>query len=290
MLVQPERNEMSITKVMPCAAAALTAALFFGLGAGASAACLPAPPDLVSSGELTIGTALTAPPMGFMDDGKPTGFDPDLASALAEKMCLKPKFVNLAFQGLFPGLISKKFDIISSQVGITETRKKQFDFLPVFKGGLRLVTQKGSGIRFKTEADVCGHPVALAAGTSQMAALERIKDECPKDKPMTMKIFSSQIEALNEVAKKAVDAAYVDWPVAAYLIKQRPNDFVEASPVLSGDGPGTPRHLNGIVFRKSEDATNAAVAASLKAVEADGTYDKILTKWNLAEGDIRKND
>jgi polar amino acid transport system substrate-binding protein len=274
----------------PCFCFAVACTLLIGTTAAASAAeCLPAPPNLVESGFLTIGSSLAAPPMGFMKDDQPSGFDPDLASALAEKMCLKPKFVNLAFQGLFPGLISKKFDVASSQVGITDARREQFDFLPVFKGGLRLVTQKSNETRFRTETAVCGHAVAITAGSSQMAALDRVKDQCPKDKPMELKIFSSQAEALNEVAKKAVDAAYVDWPVAAYLIMQRPDDFVEASPVLSGDGPGTPRHRNGIVFRKGEGAAREAVAAAFQAVEADGSYDKLLAKWNLADGNILNN-
>lgn len=265
-----------------------TVTLLFGSASLASAACLQAPPNLVEPGFLTVGSALSAPPMGFMDDDQPAGFDPNLAAALAERMCLKPKIVNLTFQGLFPGLIAKKFDIIASQVGITEPRKEMFDFVPVFKGGLRLVTPKTSGLKFATEKDVCGHPAAIVAGSTQMAALERVKAECPADKPMTLKVFSAQVEAMNEVAKKSVSVAYVDWPVAAHLIQLRPNDFAEASPVLSGRGPGTPRNRNGIVIRKGEKATEDAIAAAFAAVLADGTYDKILTRWNLADGDIRK--
>lgn len=269
------------------AAALLTSASLMS-ASPASAACLPVPPNLVEPGFLTIGSALTAPPMGFMRDDQPSGFDPELASVLAERMCLKPKIVNLAFQGLFPGLIAKKFDIIASQVGITEPRKEMFDFVPVFKGGLRLVTQKTSGLTFQTEKDVCGHPAAIAAGTTQMAALERVKEECPAARPMVLKVFSNQIEAMNEVAKKSVSVAYVDWPVAANLIQLRPNDFAEASPVLSGRGPGTPRNRNGIVVRKGETGTEGAISAAFAQVLADGTYDKILTKWNLADGDVRK--
>ena len=267
---------------------AATCAVLLGTAATASAQCLPAPANLVEPGFLTIGSALSAPPMGFMKDDQPAGFDPDLASALAERMCLKPKIVNLTFQGIFPGLVAKKFDIIASQVGITDQRKEMFDFVPVFKGGLRLVTQKTSGLKFQTEKDVCGYPAAITAGGTPMAALERVKDECPADKPMTLKIFSSQIESLNEVAKKSVSVAYVDWPVAANLIALRPDDFAVASPVLSGRGPGTPRNRNGIVIRKGEKATEDAITAAFVAVLADGTYDRILAKWNLADGDIRK--
>ncbi|MCU4178455.1 transporter substrate-binding domain-containing protein [Bosea sp. BH3] len=269
------------TMLVVCGAAAGLAAV------PAQAQCLPAPPNLVEAGYLTVGTSLTAPPMGFMKDDTPSGFDPEFITAVAEKMCLKTKIVNLTFQGLFPGLIAKKFDVIASQIGITEPRKEMFDFVPVFVGGLRLVTQKDSGLTFKTESDVCGQAASIVAGSTQMAALERVKGDCPAGKPMTLKVFSNQSEALNEVGKGTVNVAYVDWPVAAFLIQQRPKDFVEASPVLSGKGPNTERNRNGIVIRKNETATQDAVAAGVKAAMSAGAYDEILKRWNLADGDIR---
>ncbi len=260
-----------------------------GLAATPSQAeCLSAPPNLVEAGYLTVGTSLTAPPMGFMNDDKPSGFDPEFIAAVAEKMCLKTRIVNVTFQGLFPGLIARKFDVIASQIGITEPRKEMFDFVPVFVGGLRLVTQKDSGLKFQTESDVCGHAASIVAGSTQMAALDKVKGDCPADKPMTLKVFSNQSEALNEVAKGTVNVAYVDWPVAAYLIQQRPKDFVEASPVLSGKGPNTERNRNGIVIRKGDSATQDAVAAAVKAAMSTGAYDDILKRWNLADGDVRK--
>ncbi len=273
-------------KLLNWTLAACAAAL--GLSASSSKAdCLPAPPSLVEAGYLTVGTSLTAPPMGFMKDDKPAGFDPEFIAAVAETMCLKTRIVNVTFQGLFPGLIAKKFDVIASQIGITEPRKEMFDFVPVFVGGLRLVTQKDSGLAFKSESDVCGNAASIVAGSTQMAALERVKGDCPAGKPMTLKVFTNQSEALNEVAKRAVNVAYVDWPVAAYLIQQRPQDFVEASPVLSGKGPGTERNRNGIVIRKNETATHDAIARAVKAAMSGGAYDEILKRWNLADGDVR---
>lgn len=261
---------------------------FFATVLQGQAQCLSAPPELVEAGYLTVGTSLTAPPMGFMKDDKPSGFDPEFITAVAEKMCLKTKIVNLAFQGLFPGLVAKKFDVIASQVGITDARKESFDFVPVFVGGLRLISQKDSGLTFKTESDVCGHSASIVAGSTPMAALERVKGDCPAGKPMTLKIFSNQSEAINEVAKRSVNAAYIDWPIAAYLIQQKPQDFVEASPVLSGKGPNTERNRNGIVIRKNETATREAIAAAVKAAMTGGAYDEIIKRWNLADGDIRK--
>lgn len=278
---------MSFEGWKPSKRLGLVAGVMLASSLPAAAACLPSPDALVEAGTLTVAILPGGPPMGFMDGNEPKGFDIELAAAVAEKLCLKPAYVATPFAGLFPAMDAKKYDTISASIGITDARKEKYDFVPVFKGGLRLVVNKSDPVRFNTEADVCGHPVALVAGTTQMAALERVKAECPAEKPMVMKTFTNQTEALNEVAKKAVSAAFVDWPLAAYVIQQRPDDFVEASPVLSGKGPNTKRNRNGLVVRKGEKTMQDALAAAFDAVVKDGTYDELLAKWNLADGDIR---
>ena len=174
-----------------------------------------------------------------------------------------------------------------SEVGITEPRKQIFDFVPVSIGGVRLVTKKGSGLFFKDELGACGYTVAVLGGAIQQAAMMRVKDSCPADKPLVIKTFGGQIEMLNEVSRGTAQAAFVDWGVAAYAVQQRPDDFALASPILSGKGPGTQRNVIGITFRKGMDANVAAVADAFAHVEQDGTYDHILAKWNMTEGDVR---
>jgi len=46
-----------------------------------------APSGLVKDGTLVFGTSLTLPPQDFQQNGKPTGSDIEIASALAEQMC-----------------------------------------------------------------------------------------------------------------------------------------------------------------------------------------------------------
>lgn len=269
-----------------CVSLSVAAASLFA-ASSAHAACLPAPPDLIEPGVLTIGVSLATPPTSFMKDDKAAGMDPEFMTAIAESMCLKPKFVNMAFSGLFPALIAKKIDVIHSQVGITDVRKETFDFVPVFVGGVRLIAKKGSGVYFKTESDTCGYTTAIMSGSVQMAALERVKDSCPADKPMTLKAFSGQAEAMNEVARGTAQAAYVDWGVANYAVQQRPDDFALASPILSGKGPNGARNRIGIVFRKGDTADEKAVNTAFESLVASGFYDNLLKKWNLSEGDIR---
>lgn len=280
-------KKSSAIPLIPLAISLLSACV---AGQSAWGECLPAPAQLVEPGMLTIGTSLTAPPMGFMHDGAPTGFDPELISAIAEKMCLRPHIVSVTFQGLFPGLLSGKFDVVSSQIGITEKRKQAFDFFPVFIGGFQLVVSKDNALRFETLENMCGKSISIVSGSSQMSAIERVKSRCPTDAPLTLKILSNQSEAMNEVAKKSVDAAYVDWPVAAYLIAHHPDEFSQASPIFGEGGANIQRNRNGIMFRKGDANMETAVEAGFRTVVQSGAYDQILKKWNLEAGDFRKAD
>lgn len=252
--------------------------------------CMPTPPDLIEENVLTIGVSLASPPNAFIEDDEAAGLDPDLMRAIAAKMCIEPNFVNMAFSGLFPALVANRLDLIHSQVGITDVRKETFDFVPVFIGGVRIVASANSGLEFGSEQDTCGATMAIMGGSTQMAALERVQETCPEDRKMVLKAFSGQIEALNEVGRGTAQAAFVDWAVATYAAMQRPDQYAVASPILSGKGPDTERNRIGIVFRKGESENAAAIQAAFDAVVADGTYDVLLQKYGLSEGDIRNAD
>src|SRR5437763_10680730 len=119
-----------------------------------SADCaVKAPPELVTPGKLTIATHLTTPPQAFLDDkGEPAGMAVDLGNALAEQMCLRAEFVNVAFAGLFPGINAKKFDTVIAGAGITPARQESFDFVAYFQGGVRPLNRKQSPLTFRDES------------------------------------------------------------------------------------------------------------------------------------------
>jgi len=256
----------------------------------AAACAIKAPPELVESGSLTFGTTLGTPPQGFSQGDKPAGLDIDVASALATEMCLRPQFVNLAFAGLFPALGARKFDAVIAGVGITKQREETYDFVPYFLGGLRLVVRKDSGLIFKDEKEVCGHVVAALAGSVEVRDLEKYNPGCPEGRKMEVHVFPTNNEVLEQLRKKVVEVIFIDWPFAAYTVQQNPEDFAIGSPVLTGEAPGEPRHREGIMIRKGDTAMKTALADALAKIQTDGSYDKILAKWNLGEGDIRRAD
>src|ERR671914_695144 len=61
-------------------------------------------------------------------DGEPDGYDVELLNMLAPDTGAALNIQNLDFNGLIPGLQSKKFDMVSVGLSATEERKQVVDF------------------------------------------------------------------------------------------------------------------------------------------------------------------
>ena len=82
---------------------------------------------------------------------------------------------------------------------------------------------------------------------------------------------------------------FFDWSPAAAMVERNPQDFALGSPILSGEPPGAPRHQVAIMVRKGDTQVRPAIEQALATIQKDGTYDSLLAKWGLQEGDIRKS-
>jgi polar amino acid transport system substrate-binding protein len=238
---------------------------------------------------LTFGTNNPPPAPGLRPVAL-AGFEFDLGTALAETMCLKPAYTIVAFAGLFPALEARKLDVAIAAIGITPQRAQSYAFVPYFLGGIRLMVRKDSGLTFKDEMGLCGHSVALLAGSVEAHDIDKYKPLCPADKQMDVRIMPTNPEIVEQLRKSAVQVAFLDWAPVADIIARNPGEFAPGSPILTGEPPGEPRHRDGLMVRKDDTALKQALTDALVSLQANGTYDKLLEKWSLQEGDIRKPD
>ena len=86
------------------------------------------PHNLKDPTTLTVGMNLQFKPQMYLQNGKPAGYDVVLLNALAKQFGVKLKIENLDFNGLIPGLVSKKFDMVSVGLSPTPERKKSISF------------------------------------------------------------------------------------------------------------------------------------------------------------------
>jgi ABC-type amino acid transport substrate-binding protein len=115
------------TALVGVLAAAVAAAAVVSASAGSKAAGNPY--NLNTAGTLVVGMDLEFKPQMYLDaKGKPAGYDVELLKVLAKRMKVKLQIQNLAFTGLIPGLVAKKFDMVSVGLSATPERKKAVSF------------------------------------------------------------------------------------------------------------------------------------------------------------------
>ncbi len=87
------------------------------------------PYNLKDPTKLTVGMTLQFKPQMYLDaKGNPAGYDVVLMKALAKQWGVKLDIKNLDFNGLIPGLVSKKFDMVSVGLSATPERRKSISF------------------------------------------------------------------------------------------------------------------------------------------------------------------
>ena len=283
-VMTPTAAEMTPTEMALASATAGTSAGAPGPGAtpvsdwkpGAHANSITAPPKLVSTGMLTVGSDVSYPPQEYMDaGGTPVGMDMDIAAEIASRLGLSLKVTNFKFDDIIPALNAGQFDIVISAMTITDERKKVVDFVPYFDAGQAVLVAKGNPKGIKTLDDLSGKTAAVQQGTTEEETLKGLNDKLGKaGKPkVNVLTYPTDTDAVDQLRVGRADAALDDSPVAAYYAKLNPN-FEVAIPSFES-AP------EGIAVSKGNKAMFDAVNAAVTAMKSDGTLDAIKAKWGV---------
>ena len=86
--------------------------------------------SVIDSGTLTIGTEGTYRPFSFHKDGSGglTGYDVEVARAVAAELGVDAVFEETQWDGIFAGLSAGRWDTIANQVSITPERLEAYEF------------------------------------------------------------------------------------------------------------------------------------------------------------------
>ncbi len=226
---------------------------------------------LVHPGYLTVGMDATYPPFEFINDTnhKFQGFDVDLMKAIAKEMGLKPKFVNVAWTGIIPGLEAHKYDCICSAMTITPERAKAVYFSrPYFVASQVIVVRKNDS-RIHGVKDLEGKVVGVQLGTTGEFFAEKLLKEGIK---FTLKKYQTTPDALLDLKNGRLDAVIIDNGVALWMAKKCPEEYKVINERLTHE-------LYGIAVAKDNPALLKAINNALNKTIMDGTYTQIYEKW-----------
>src|SRR2546429_888100 len=124
----------------------------------------------------TLCTDPTFPPMELAtSSGAITGFDVDMASALAKTWGATAKPLKTAFPGLIPALNAKKCDAVISGIFVTPDRVKQAPAVPYMETHRVLIVRAGNPKHVTGPNGLKGLNVVVQAGTKYEAYLKALK-------------------------------------------------------------------------------------------------------------------
>ncbi|MER5528354.1 ABC transporter substrate-binding protein [Streptomyces sp. NPDC054813] len=253
------------------------------------------PDDIRKAGVIKVGSDIAYPPVEYMQSGKAVGVDPDIADALGKQLGVKFEFQNGKFDNLIVGLQANRFNVIMSAMNDTKDRQNGIDsdtgkkvgngvdFVDYFTAGTSILVQKGNPKGIKSLDDLCGKVVALQKGTTSEGIAKAQSEKCTKDgnKAIDLQTFDTDPEALLRLKQGASVADLNDFPVAAYNAKTSGGgkDFEVVGEQIEA-GP------YGIAISKDNTQLRDALQAAVAAIIKNGDYQKILEKWNVAQGAV----
>ena len=217
-----------------------------------------------ASGRLRVGIDATYPPFGIAEGGEFSGFDVDIARAIARELRVDAELVNASFDGVFPALQNGSFDAVISAVTITPERSATLLFSdPYIAAGQQIVVRGDSTIAGPD--DLAGRIVGVQINTTAQFAME-------KRPGVTLAKYNTIDLALLDLQNGRVDAVASDGPVLRYMVRR-------SFPGLKTVGAEYTDEQFGVVLARGSDDLRRAVNAALWRLQDSGEYAKIYSKW-----------
>jgi len=216
------------------------------------------------SGTLIAATEGAFAPFNYFEGKKLTGYEVDVAEALAKKLGLKLEWRLVPFDAQLAAVRQDRFDFAIASHGYTKERAEAVDFAsPHYCTGGQIASFKDGSL---TAASLKGKTAGVQLATSYFDAAKKI--EGIKE----VKTYKSDPEAFAALRAKKIDAWISDKFTVMETLKKNPN-----AGVVSGEQVFVERV--SLITRKNNkeflDKTNQAIAELIK----DGTFASISQKY-----------
>ncbi len=232
----------------------------------AAAAALAISTIAAQADTLRVGLDGGYPPFSSQNaNGEMEGFDVDIAKAICVELKKDCEIVVQAWDGLIPGLIEGKYDVIVNSMSITEERLKSVDFTEKYYSNyISVVAKKDKGVTIDGLK-------SMTVG-SQRATISADWAEKELGARADIKLYDTQTAAYADLLAGRVDALVADYlPITDWIKTNTDYGFV-----------GGPININdeiGVAVAKNNEALRDSVSAAIKALRMNGVYQTINAKY-----------
>jgi len=207
------------------------------------------------------------------------GFDADLGKAIATTLGLKFAPRNVTFDNIIPKLQAGSIQIGNSSFTDNTTREKQVNFVDYFVAGEAFYVKASSSLKLNSLAALCGHSVAVEAGTVEQTDATNEIAKCTGGKTITVVTYPTQTLANAAVSSGHQEAGFADSQVSGYIVTKSKGLFKLAGSAINVAPYG---------FALSKKTTfDKAVVAAVNILIKNGVYGAILKHWGVQAGAIK---
>ncbi|HCP21837.1 MAG: nickel transporter [Marinobacter sp.] len=219
--------------------------------------------------DLRIAFDIPYEPFEYRDDnGELTGFEVELATAMCEELQANCEFVIQAWDGMIPGLLARKFDLIMSSMSITPERAERVLFSEPY-----YITPGGwfGPESFNTDVTDMDAMKDKTVGVQRGTTMDTYVTE-NMGGVVNIKRYTTAEDMVLDLEGQRLDVVFVDYPVGEQTVLNKEGYKEVGEPVKLGEGVG-------VAMRKRDAKLADDVNAALKKLKEDGTYDTIMQKY-----------
>jgi cystine transport system substrate-binding protein len=227
--------------------------------------------EVKDRGVLKVGVMGTYQPYNFLNEDKEMdGFDADIAKEVGKRLGVDVEFVAQEFSGMIAGLQAEKFDMVVSQMTITDERKKQMDFSdPYITNHVKIIVPESDQSITKVE-DFKGKDIGVGLGTNDETYLRT--ELIPKVGDFTIKTYDDVITSLKDLDTGRIDATINNMYAIKPVIEKNGFQIKAVGEPIKSDQAG-------IAVRKGNEPFVTELNRILNEMKEDGTYKAIYVKW-----------
>jgi polar amino acid transport system substrate-binding protein len=218
--------------------------------------------NLVDEGKFTYAASGEFKPFSVTSgDGTMTGFDIEVAEAVAEELGLEPEQKKFKFAGIVEGVQAGRFDAAVASHTITDERAEKVDFsTPYYYSGPQIFVRPDSDV--ETLEDLEGMEIAVSKGSTYADTASEVTEN--------IKTYDSDVVALEALSKGKHDAVITDFVTGKEAIGAGLE--IDARKLLG-------RSEQAIAVAQDNDELLEAINSALETLREDGTLAEISQEY-----------
>ena len=217
---------------------------------------------------IKMGTNAAFPPYEYKEGDAFVGIDVEIAEAVAEKLGMKLEIVDMEFDSIITAVDQGEVDFGMAGMTVTEERLKEVDFTSSYATGVQVVIVP-EGSEIKSLDDLTGKKIGVQLGTTgDIYASDDFGSE-------NVVQYGKGADAVIALKGGDVDAVIIDnEPAKAFVAENEGLAILETEYAIED---------YAIAIKKGNTELLDKINAALEELTADGTIDKIISKYISAE-------